>query len=94
VYWIITAGLLATSQVPKDPQNRFFFFGIVGFLAGFSERFTGVIFGGAERLISGDAGDAGTSDGRRHADVEVTTAAEPPAEARPPQPALPDKSVS
>ena len=95
VYWIITAGLLATSQVPKEPQSRIFFFGIVAFLAGFSERFTGVIFGGAERLIAGDAGDAGAgeSTGRARADAKATPPAEPPAEARAPRPASPDKSA-
>jgi hypothetical protein len=90
VYWIVTAGLL-TTQMPKEHNGRIFFFGIVAFLAGFSERFTGVIFGGAERLISGDPGDAGTSDGRGGPDAKATTQAEPPAEASAPQPASPDR---
>lgn len=91
VYWIVKAGLLTTTQLPKDAHNgrNFFFFGIVAFLAGFSERFTGVIFGGAERLISGgDASDSG------HVDAKAATPAGPPAEARTPQPASPDRPVS
>ena len=59
VYWILTAGLLAKAQIPKEADGRIFFYGIAAFLAGFSERFTGVIFGGAEHLIAGDRGDAG-----------------------------------
>ncbi len=90
VYWIFTAGLVAKTQIPNEAHNsRIFFFGITAFLAGFSERFTGVIFGGAERLISGDLGDAGAPDGRGQVDGTGTTPAEPPAEARPPVP-VPD----
>jgi len=90
VYWIFTAGLVAKTQIPNEAHNsRIFFFGITAFLAGFSERFTGVIFGGAERLISGDLGDAGAPDGRGQVDGRGTTPAEPPAEARPPVP-VPD----
>lgn len=93
VYWIFTAGLLMKTQIPNEAHNgRIFFFGIVAFLAGFSERFTGVIFGGAERLISGDLRDA--SDGRGQVESKATTPAEPPAEARAPQPASSDTSVS
>lgn len=96
VYWILTAGLLAKAQIPKEADGRIFFYGIAAFLAGFSERFTGVIFGGAEHLIAGDHGDAGAgaSDGHGQADVKATTPAEPPAEARASQPALPNKPVS
>ena len=42
VYWILTAGLLAKAQIPKQADGRIFY-GIAAFLAGFSERFTGVI---------------------------------------------------
>jgi hypothetical protein len=96
VYWILTAGLLAKAQIPKEADGRIFFYGIAAFLAGFSERFTGVIFGGAEHLIAGDGGDAGAgaSNGRVKADVKAATPAEPPAGARAPQPALSDKPVS
>lgn len=91
VYWIITAGLLAKTEIPKEHEGRIFFFGIVAFLAGFSERFTGVIFGGAERLIAGDAGDGGASEGRFPAEAKATTPAAPPAEASAPQPASVDR---
>lgn len=91
VYWIFTAGLLAKQQIPHN-DSRFFFFGIVAFLAGFSERFTGVFFGGAERLLAGDHRDA--SDGPGLADAKASTFAEPPADVRAPQqPASLDSSV-
>jgi hypothetical protein len=52
-YFLLVGGLLPTQ--PKDGASPMFFYGIIGFLAGFSERFTGVIFGNAERLIGGDS---------------------------------------
>lgn len=96
VYWIFTAGLLAKQQIPHNDSRFFFFFffffGIVAFLAGFSERFTGVFFGGAERLLAGDHRDA--SDGPGLADAKASTFAEPPADVRAPQqPASLDSSV-
>jgi hypothetical protein len=91
VYWILTAGLLAKAEIPKH-DGRIFFFGIVAFLAGFSERFTGVIFGGAERLISGDLHDAPA--GRGEADTKATTPPEALPEARAPQPASSERSAS
>ena len=91
VYWILTAGLLAKAEIPKH-DGRIFFFGIVAFLAGFSERFTGVIFGGAERLIAGDLQDAPA--GRGEADTKATTPPEAPPEARAPQPTSSERSVS
>ena len=51
-YFLLAAGLLPTTQ---GHGQRLYFYGIIGFLAGFSERFTGVIFGNAERLVGGDA---------------------------------------
>jgi gluconate kinase len=51
-YFLLAGGLLPTTTTTG---NRLYFYGIIAFLAGFSERFTGVIFGNAERLISGDA---------------------------------------
>lgn len=51
VYFLLASGLLMT----KPPQGKvIYFYAIAAFLAGFSERFTGVMFGGAERLLSGD----------------------------------------
>jgi len=50
-YFLLAAGLLPTQAT----GNRMFFYGILAFLAGFSERFTGVIFGNAERLVGGDS---------------------------------------
>jgi hypothetical protein len=50
LYFLLASGLLLT-----DPPSgkRIYFYGIIAFFAGFSERFTGVIFGDVERLISG-----------------------------------------
>ena len=51
LYFLLASGLLMT----RAPEGRvMYFYGIVAFFAGFSERFTGVIFGGAQRLISGE----------------------------------------
>ena len=50
-YFLLAGGLLPTST-EGDPL---YFYGIISFLAGFSERFTGVIFGNAERLVGGQA---------------------------------------
>lgn len=52
LYFLLASGLLMT-QAPHG--KTMYFYGIVAFFAGFSERFTGVIFGGAQRLISGEA---------------------------------------
>jgi hypothetical protein len=53
LYFLLQSGLLMT-QAPTHSKGLYFY-GVVAFLAGFSERFTGVVFGQAERLISGDA---------------------------------------
>jgi gluconate kinase len=54
LYFLLASGLLMTEA--PDGEIRYFY-GIVAFFAGFSERFTGVIFGGAQRLISGESDD-------------------------------------
>jgi hypothetical protein len=50
LYFLLASGLLMT-----DPPsgNRIYFYGIIAFFAGFSERFTGVIFGDVQRLVAG-----------------------------------------
>jgi hypothetical protein len=50
-YFLLAGGLLPT----ESTGDRLYFYGIISFLAGFSERFTGVIFGNAERLVGGGA---------------------------------------
>jgi hypothetical protein len=52
LYFLLVSGILMT----KAPSERttIYFYAVVAFLAGFSERFTGVMFGNAERLLSGD----------------------------------------
>lgn len=47
-YFLLAGGLLSTGS----SNNSMYFYGILGFLAGFSERFTGVIFGNAEQLVA------------------------------------------
>jgi hypothetical protein len=59
-YFLLAGGLLPTTT---SSGNRLYFYGIVAFLAGFSERFTGVIFGNAERLVAG--GPAAAQDERQ-----------------------------
>ena len=49
-YFVLAAGLLPTKTAT---DNQLAFYGVIAFLAGFSERFTGVIFGNAEQLVSG-----------------------------------------
>lgn len=68
LYFALAAGLVVT-QLPNG--DRTYFYGIVAFFAGFSERFTGVIFGKAEKLISGGADDGTTPAG---ADANGTSA--------------------
>jgi hypothetical protein len=55
VFGVATYFLLAGGLLPTTTQtgNRLYFYGIIAFLAGFSERFTGVIFGKAEQLVGG-----------------------------------------
>ena len=50
LYFLLASGLLMTQ--PPD-GNHTDFYAIAAFFAGFSERFTGVIFGSAEKLIAG-----------------------------------------
>jgi hypothetical protein len=63
LYFLLSSGL-SSGVLTTDPPNgkRLFFYGIVAFLAGFSERFTGVIFGDVERLISGESGSTEKND--------------------------------
>ena len=53
LYFLLASGLLLTKE-PSSSSNAIYFYGAIAFLAGFSERFTGVVFGDVERLISGD----------------------------------------
>ena len=53
-YFLVRSGLLMTDN-PHD--GVVYFYGIIAFFAGFSERFTGVIFGSAQRLVTGEETD-------------------------------------
>jgi len=49
VYFLLASGLLVTEHPSED--QAIYFYGILAFFAGFSERFTNVIFGQAQRMI-------------------------------------------
>ena len=51
-YFLLASELLA-SKAPGEEQ-ALYFYGIVAFFAGFSERFTGVVFGNAQRMFTKD----------------------------------------
>lgn len=57
VYFALQGGILQI-QGPGKPSQEFFFFALLAFLAGFSERLTHVVFGGAERTIATALQDA------------------------------------
>lgn len=67
-YFLLAGGLLPTQTASGDPM---FFYGIIGFLAGFSERFTGVIFGNAERLVGGEAQAQAQAQGQPPSDGDA-----------------------
>jgi hypothetical protein len=52
LYFLLVSGILMTKA--PDERKTIYFYAVVAFLAGFSERFTGVMFGNAERLLSGE----------------------------------------
>jgi hypothetical protein len=56
-YFLLASELLASKE-PGDAQ-ALYFYGIVAFFAGFSERFTGVIFGNAQRMFTKEEGESG-----------------------------------
>ena len=58
LYFLLISGILMT-RAPSQ-KNTIYFYTIIAFLAGFSERFTGVMFGNAERLLSGDGEEQST----------------------------------
>lgn len=51
LYFLLASGILQTQ--PQSHTKMFYFYGIIAFFAGFSERFTSVTFGQAEQLING-----------------------------------------
>jgi hypothetical protein len=72
LYFMLASGLLMT----KPPTGHaIYFYGAIAFLAGFSERFTGVIFGDVQRLVTG-ANDP-TSPGHAAPPTEHAPAAQP-----------------
>lgn len=87
VFGVATYFLLVGGLVPTSSGGSIYFYGIIGFFAGFSERFTGVMFGNAERLVGGDAppahaaqqGGGGTNAATDPAAAEGQEAASDPA---------------
>lgn len=59
LYFLLASGLLMTK--PPEGGKTMFFYGVIAFLGGFSERFTGVIFGDVQRLISGEKDESATT---------------------------------
>lgn len=64
LYFTLSSGILQT-EIPPDDSQAFFYYGTLAFIAGFSERFTKVILGGAERAVP-----AGAEDGAARAPRE------------------------
>lgn len=64
LYFLLASKLLRT-ETPGEAQ-ALYFYGIAAFFAGFSERWTNVIFGGAQRLIApkDDASGEPPAEGR------------------------------
>jgi hypothetical protein len=52
VYFALQGEVLQIDGPSTDGDKQFFFFALLAFLAGFSERLTHVVFGGAERTIA------------------------------------------
>lgn len=75
LYFAVRAGLLQIS--PGDEKTSLYWYTVLSFLAGFSERFTQVIIGGAERTIAASVG------GRSSRVAEVEDEPEPPPTATP-----------
>jgi hypothetical protein len=50
-YFLFEGGLLTTELTNLDEDKLFYFYGSIAFLAGFSERWTQVMVGGARRMI-------------------------------------------
>lgn len=63
IYFLISSGLPQV-ELPADEQ-AFFYYGTVAFLAGFFERRTNVIFGGAEKTLERSLGLEPKEDGGR-----------------------------
>jgi hypothetical protein len=70
MYFLLRSGLLLTSPTP---DKELYFYGAVAFLAGFSERFTGVVFGNVERLVSGEEKE---TEAQPPPDVQAAAAAD------------------
>ena len=75
-YFALQSSLVQMS--PQAPDKAFYFFALLAFLSGFSERFTHVIFGHAEKTVtttlsedeargSSDSGRTGCPEGREPA---------------------------
>jgi hypothetical protein len=64
LYFTLSSGILQT-EIPPDRSKAFFYYGTLAFVAGFSERWTKVILGGAERTIPVGGGDDAEDEAAR-----------------------------
>lgn len=73
LYFTLSSGILQT-EVPPDSSEAFFYYGTLAFVAGFSERMTKVILGGAERTIHAGSDGKEEGDARRERERRKTVA--------------------
>ena len=73
LYFTLSSGILQT-QVPPDDAQAFFYYGTLGFVAGFSERWTKVILGAAERTVPAGADGKEEEEARRDHERRKTVA--------------------
>jgi len=59
LYFLFSSDIL---RIEFTPASKPFYYGFAAFLAGFSERYTTVVFGAAERRLAPTAGGASSAD--------------------------------
>jgi hypothetical protein len=58
LFFVVESGILSIDLDSMTPNEKFFYYGSLAFLAGFNERFTNVILGKAESTIGATLGDS------------------------------------
>ena len=61
-YFVLESGML---EITKMGREKFFYYGTLAFVAGFSERFTKVLLGAAEQAVPGGAKVESTKERRQ-----------------------------
>ena len=69
LFFVLKSGLL-TVDTNDTPNQEFFYYGSLAFLAGFNERFTNVILGKAESTIGATLGDSSSKRRGRDEDED------------------------